>query len=148
MRFENIQVFNDWILTKIKKTIGDVTILVNNAGIVTGKKFIDSGDNEIEKTFKVNTFSHFWVKKYIFVVWKKKYKNTYFDINTKKKLGKAFLPAMMSKNHGHLVTIASMAGIVGAAGLGDYCASKFAAVGFEESIRNELVRLGKTGVKT
>jgi len=54
----------------------------------------------------------------------------------------------MSKNHGHLVTIASMAGIVGAAGLGDYCASKFAAVGFEESIRNELVRLGKTGVKT
>ena len=71
-----------------------------------------------------------------------------FLLKIKKKLGKAFLPAMMSKNHGHLVTIASMAGIVGAAGLGDYCASKFAAVGFEESIRNELVRLGKTGVKT
>ena len=41
-----------------------------------------------------------------------------------------------------------MAGVVGTAGLGDYCASKFAAVGFEESFRNELVRMEKTGVKT
>lgn len=29
---------------------------------------------------------------------------------------------MVQKNHGHLVTIASMAGIVGSPGLGDYCA--------------------------
>ncbi len=55
---------------------------------------------------------------------------------------------MLEKNHGHLVTIASSAGLFGVAGLGDYCASKYAAVGFEESLRNELVRLNKTGVYT
>jgi short-subunit dehydrogenase len=64
------------------------------------------------------------------------------------KLGKAFLPAIMEKNHGHIVTIASMAGLFGNAGLCDYCASKFAAVGFDESLRNEILRLGKDGVKT
>ena len=34
---------------------------------------------------------------------------------------KAFLPKMIEKNHGHLVTIASMAGKFGSAGLFDYC---------------------------
>ena len=46
---------------KIKKTLGDVDILVNNAGIITGKKLFKCTDNEIERTFKVNTFAHFWV---------------------------------------------------------------------------------------
>ena len=55
---------------------------------------------------------------------------------------------MIEKNHGHLVTIASMAGKFGSAGLCDYCASKFAVVGFDESVRNELTSQGKTGVKT
>jgi all-trans-retinol dehydrogenase (NAD+) len=32
--------------------------------------------------------------------------------------------------------------------LSDYCASKFGAVGFDDALRNELYRLGKTGVKT
>lgn len=40
---------------------------------------------------------------------------------------KAFLPSMMEKNHGHIVSIASIAGIAGAYQLTDYCASKFAA---------------------
>lgn len=31
-----------------------------------------------------------------------------------------------------------MAGIVGVAGLADYCASKFGAVGFDESLRMEV----------
>lgn len=55
---------------------------------------------------------------------------------------------MLEKNHGHIVTIASMAGLFGVAGLSDYCASKFAAVGFDESLRNEFAALGKTGIKT
>jgi all-trans-retinol dehydrogenase (NAD+) len=46
------------------------------------------------------------------------------------------------------VTIASMAGWIGVPAMADYCASKFAAVGFDESLRNELKKLGKTGVHT
>lgn len=111
------------VADEIKRTVGNVQILINNAGIVTGKKFLESSDSAIERTFKVNTLAHFW-------------------------LGKAFLPSIIEKNHGHVVTIASMAGFFGNAGLCDYCASKFAAVGFDESLRNELVRLGKNGVNT
>lgn len=45
---------------------------------------------------------------------------------------------MIRKNDGHIVTIASIAGWVGVRGLTDYCASKFGAVGLDESIRFEL----------
>jgi all-trans-retinol dehydrogenase (NAD+) len=38
-----------------------VNILINNAGIVTGRKFLESSDTAIEKTFQVNTLAHFWV---------------------------------------------------------------------------------------
>jgi all-trans-retinol dehydrogenase (NAD+) len=55
---------------------------------------------------------------------------------------------MLAKNRGHVVTIASAAGLFGVNGLVDYCASKFAAVGFDESVRAELFVLKKTGVHT
>ncbi|XP_036375063.1 epidermal retinol dehydrogenase 2-like [Megalops cyprinoides] len=111
------------VADQVKREVGDVSILVNNAGIVTGKKFMDAPDSLIEKTIEVNAMSHFW---------------TY----------KAFLPAMMANNHGHLVSIASSAGLIGVNGLADYCASKFAAIGFAESVALELLSTGKDGVKT
>ncbi|XP_026137677.1 short chain dehydrogenase/reductase family 16C, member 5a isoform X2 [Carassius auratus] len=61
---------------------------------------------------------------------------------------KAFLPAMTDKNHGHLVSVASSAGLIGVNGLADYCASKFAAVGFAESVALEMIAAGKEGIKT
>ncbi|KAG0716622.1 Epidermal retinol dehydrogenase 2 [Chionoecetes opilio] len=64
------------------------------------------------------------------------------------KTTKAFLGDMMGQNKGHVVTIASMAGKVGGVGLVDYCASKFAAVGFHETLTAELKAGGKHGVKT
>jgi len=48
---------------------------------------------------------------------------------------KEVLPDMLKTNVGHIVTIASMAGIVGSPGLVDYCASKAGAIGFDESLR-------------
>lgn len=109
--------------SQVMSEVGRVDILVNNAGIVTGHTFLDCPDSLILKTMQVNAMAHFWT-------------------------AKAFLPAMLAKNHGHLVTVASSAGLIGVNGLADYCSSKFAAVGFEESIRNELQAAGKDGVKT
>jgi all-trans-retinol dehydrogenase (NAD+) len=63
-------------------------------------------------------------------------------------LVKSVLPAMMAANHGHIVTIASASALIGVAKLADYASSKWAAYGFAESLRMELHRLGKTGVKT
>ena len=101
---------------------GPIDVLVNNAGIVSGKALLELGDDEIERTFAVNTLALFWTTR-------------------------AFLPSMLKRNAGHIVTIASAAGIVGTARLTDYCASKFAAIGFDESLRLELAR-AKSAVRT
>ncbi|KAL7288785.1 hypothetical protein TKK_0016764 [Trichogramma kaykai] len=101
----------------LNREVGRVSILVNNAGVVTGKKFLDSSDQMIKRTMDVNIMSHFWTVK-------------------------AFLPAMMKENKGHIVSIASLAGQVGCPKLVDYCASKFAAVGFDEALRMELAADG------
>ena len=61
---------------------------------------------------------------------------------------KAFVPAMIKNNHGHVITVASGAGLFGVAGLVDYCASKFGAVGIHESLTSELSIMGKDGVHT
>jgi all-trans-retinol dehydrogenase (NAD+) len=92
---------------------GPPTILINNAGIVSGKKLLEVSAADMELTMKVNVISHMHTVR-------------------------EFLPAMMESNHGHIVTIASMAGMSGHAGLVDYCASKFGAVGFDEALRREL----------
>lgn len=107
---------------KLRETCGNLDILVNNAGIVTGKPFWECSDEEIEKTMNVNTMSMFWTVK-------------------------AFLPDMINANAGHIVTISSAAGIVGASRLTDYNASKFAAFGFDESLRMEF-RSRKMKIRT
>jgi short-subunit dehydrogenase len=51
----------------------------------------------------------------------------------------AFVPRMLARGEGgHVVNTASMAGLVGMQYLGVYCATKFAVVGFSESLEREL----------
>ena len=59
---------------------------------------------------------------------------------------KAFLPRMMEKNHGHIVTVSSIMGEVTLPGLSDYCMSKFASIGLHESVLREVRAQGKDGV--
>ena len=49
------------VAEQVKKDVGDVTILINNAGVVSGKKLQDLPDDKIELTFQVNSIAHFWV---------------------------------------------------------------------------------------
>ncbi|XP_058577957.1 estradiol 17-beta-dehydrogenase 11 [Neofelis nebulosa] len=108
---------------KVKAEIGDVSILVNNAGVVYTSDLFATQDPQIEKTFEVNILAHFWTTK-------------------------AFLPVMMKNNHGHIVTVASAAGHTGVPFLLAYCSSKFAAVGFHRALTEELAALERTGIKT
>ncbi|KAM3965809.1 estradiol 17-beta-dehydrogenase 11 [Aphomia sociella] len=111
------------VAKKVKEEVGRVTLLVNNAGVVSGQYLLDTPDHLIQRTFDVNILAHFWTVK-------------------------AFLPAMIEHNDGHIVTIASMAGHIGVPKLVDYCSSKAAACGFDESLRMELDTKGITGVNT
>ncbi|RMC15377.1 hypothetical protein DUI87_07568 [Hirundo rustica rustica] len=108
---------------KVRKEVGDVTILINNAGIFVGKKFCELTDEDFEKTFRINFFSQVWTCK-------------------------AFLPAMVACNRGHLVSTASAAGLLGLYRSSDYCASKSAVIGMMEAINSELYHGGKHGIKT
>ena len=63
------------------------------------------------------------------------------------KIIREFLPNMLACNHGHVVSLASIAGCVGLAGAVDYCSSKFAAFGLMESLRREVSSTGVTGVQ-
>lgn len=101
---------------------GAVDILVNNAGIMGGRPLLETEDRTIEKQIAVNATAHFWTIK-------------------------AFLPKMMARSHGHIVSIASATGILGSGlGLVDYATSKFASVGLMTSLKQELADLGQTGV--
>jgi all-trans-retinol dehydrogenase (NAD+) len=114
---------------KLTAEFGPVDVLVNNAGIVSkkpenvvGPAFLGIPDENIVKIMNINALSLFWTSK-------------------------AFLPSMIERNSGHIVTVSSSAGIIGVKGLSDYCAGKFAAFGFDESLRMELSRM-KSKIKT
>lgn len=47
---------------KVKKDIGDVSILVNNAGVITAADLLSTQDHQIEKMFEVNILAHIWVR--------------------------------------------------------------------------------------
>lgn len=46
---------------QVRKEVGDVTLLINNAGILLGKKFCDILDADFEKTLRVNFLFQVWV---------------------------------------------------------------------------------------
>lgn len=94
-------------------TTGDIDVLILNAGVISGRRFLDLPDDAIERTMDVNVLALFWCTK-------------------------AFLPGMVRRDRGHIVTIASLVGATPVPGLTDYVASKHAAYGFAETLRTEL----------
>lgn len=93
--------------------VGPVDILINNAGIVVGKRFSEYTPEEIEQTIRVNLSGAMHVTS-------------------------AFLPAMTDKNDGHIVNIASAAGLIPNPKMSVYAGSKWGMVGWSESLRTEL----------
>ena len=108
---------------EVKARVGPVDIVVNNAGIISGRRLLEIPDERIEAVFGVNALALYWVTK-------------------------AFLPEMIERKSGHIVTMASAAGLLGVDRQTDYSASKHATIGFTESLRAELKRAGHTGIKT
>jgi len=102
---------------RVIDALGGVDVLINNAGVVTGKPITEASDDDVLRSFAVNALAPIWATR-------------------------AFLPGMLAADRGHIVTISSLAGFAGTARLVDYSASKHAAVGFDESLRIELRRRG------
>lgn len=99
---------------KVKSEIGEVDILVNCAGIVRGNNTFDKQTvQDIDLTMDINANAPMYV-------------------------ALAVLPDMLCRDRGHICNIASAAGMLGVPKLSVYCASKWAVIGWTESMRVEL----------
>lgn len=103
----------------IESRFGGVDLLINNAGFGVFNPVAKGKVEDWEKMMTVN---------YLAAV----------------HLIRAFLPAMLAKGEGHIINVASIAGKLGSPYFSGYNASKFALVGFSESLYMELMG---TGVK-
>ena len=93
---------------------GGVEILINCAGIITGNKTFDRlTPAEIDRTMAVNTMAPM-------------------------QLARLLLPGMIARNEGHLCNIASAAGMISNPRMSVYAASKWAVIGWSDSVRIEL----------
>lgn len=105
--------FRDRLHTKL----GNIDILVNNAGVVFGGEF-----EKVELADHLNTFQ--------------------INATGLMALSHAFMDDMMHSRRGHLVNIASASSYVGLPYGSTYAASKWAVLGFSESLRLELKERG------
>ena len=96
-------------LELVKKEIGQIDNLINYSGIVSGKSFLENSGQEIGKNFFVNIVAIFGETRALF-------------------------PEMVDKNCRHIITDASVSGIIITPRLIDYLSSKFADFGFDESV--------------
>lgn len=101
-----------------RQTAGAIDILINNAGIVVGSYFHEHSHLDISRTMSINT-------------------NAFCHVALE------FLPQMMAQNSGAICNIASSAGLISNPKMSVYAASKWAVVGWSDSLRLEMEELGK-----
>jgi 3-oxoacyl-[acyl-carrier protein] reductase len=103
---------NRWVQQALAR-FHQVDVLVNNAGVAWSGDFAVEDEASIAEVIDVN------VKGVLYVT-------------------RAVLPHMLARRQGTIINLSSGAGLDGFAGLSSYCASKFAVVGFSESLDLEV----------
>lgn len=102
----------------LKNEVGDVSVLVNSAGVVgPNKPTWEVSDEEWRKTMSINLDGIFF-------------------------MSRAFVPSMRSAGWGRVVNVASIAGKEGNPNLAAYSASKAGVIGFTKSLGKELATSG------
>lgn len=97
----------------VREEVGDVNILVNNAGIMVIKQFLQQSNQEVQDTINVNLLGQVWVLR-------------------------EFLPSMIKMNRGNIIFMCGLPGHAGAPYMIPYSASKFAVRGMMEALYIEL----------
>jgi 3-oxoacyl-[acyl-carrier protein] reductase len=103
----------DAATTAIAKRLGDIAILVNNAGITRDNLLVRMKDDEWDVIMDTNLKAAY-------------------------RLSKAVLRAMMKARHGRIINIGSVVGTSGNAGQANYAAAKAALIGFTKSLAQEV----------
>ncbi len=107
-------------IAKTVETFGGIDVVVNNAGYGQTGTLEELSDEETRRNFDVNVFGALNVIRSV-------------------------MPHFRSRRSGHIINVSSIAGMLGTfAGFGVYCATKFAMVGFTESLSAEAAEFGVT----
>jgi NAD(P)-dependent dehydrogenase (short-subunit alcohol dehydrogenase family) len=104
---------------RIERELGELTFLVNNAGISSTGYAVDLAEEEWDRHFAVNTRGTFVC-------------------------ARICARMMIPRRRGRIVNMASRLGLVGGAMYSHYSASKFAVIGFTQSLAYELAPYGIT----
>lgn len=102
---------------RVDETLGRCDVLVNNAGVPGGGAFALEGEEDIERVIGTNLLGVLHGTR-------------------------LFLPGMLSRGHGHVVNVASLAGRYATPGAAVYGASKHAVVAFSEALYHEVATRG------
>ena len=105
------------LLETAERELGPVDVLVNNAGFAIFDAIEKARPEDLESMMQTNYFGTVWCTQ-------------------------AALPLMLARGRGTIVNVASIAGIMGYARMGGYCATKFAVIGFSEALRDEVLGRG------
>ncbi|MCJ8304681.1 3-oxoacyl-ACP reductase FabG [Shewanella sp.] len=101
------------LFSAIKEKVGDVNILVNNAGITRDNLLMRMKEDEWGDIIDTNLTSVF-------------------------RMSKAVMRSMMKKRHGRIINIGSVVGSMGNPGQTNYCAAKAGLLGFTKSLAKEV----------
>lgn len=105
------------IAAQTEKECGNVDIVINCAGIIANNETFDKQTiNDIKRTIDINTVAPMVV-------------------------AQQFLPKMLERNHGHICNIASAGGMISNPRMSVYSASKWAVIGWSDSVRIELKQM-------
>ncbi len=99
--------------TSIRSELGTPSILINNAGIGNAGTILSIQRERLRKMFDINLLSH-W------------------------DMVQEYLPDMLAKKKGHIMSVASLASFVALAGAADYCCTKAALLAFHEALTQEI----------
>ena len=115
----DVSKFEDWerCEEEFRSKLGDIDLLINNAGIAIGGSILELELEDWEKVLGINLWSIIYSLK-------------------------TFVPRMIAKGSGHLVNVASGAGILGSTEPLPYVTTKFAIVGMSEALFGNLNGLG------
>ena len=98
---------------QIEREHGEVSILVNNAGVCYQHSILDASEKALNNLFEVNILSHYYTLQ-------------------------AFLPNMIKNKKGHVLATASMASFMSPPGLIPYCNTKAAVLSLHDGLQQEM----------
>lgn len=103
----------DTLFQKAEELLGNIHVLVNNAGITRDNLLMRMRDDEWFDVMRMNLESIF-------------------------RLSRAAIKSMMKQRYGRIINMSSVVGFSGNAGQTNYCASKAGIIGFSKALAKEV----------